>query len=100
MQSNVQAMYVSVGNEVQYENNTQLYHNNTQPVDYETFKQKTCLIHTTCVDLCPERCTRLYLEIRNQLLLKGANVSVCVLHGEMNDTKKVCTQLDLTSTTG
>ena len=84
-------MYVTVNNELQYLNSSQL-------VDYDIFMGKKCVID--CGDSCPERCTRFILELKNQVLLKGANVSVCVLHGDGNDTKNDCTQLDLTSTTG
>ena len=86
-------MYVTVNNELQYPKSSQL-------VDYDIFMGKKCVINTTCGDSCPEQCTRLILELKNQVLLKGANVSVCVLHGDGNDTKNDCTHLDLTSITG
>ncbi len=89
VQSNVQIIHVTVGGGQQYRNLTQL-------VDYVRLsKGKNCLY----VDSYTERCTRLRVELGKEL--KGANVSVCVLHGPKNDTKNDCsTQLDLTSTTG
>ncbi len=84
-------IHVTVGGG-QHQNLTQ------QLVDYVRLSKGKKCIHINSVDSCTKRCNRLRVELGKEL--KEANVSVCVLHGDGNDTKNDCTQLDLTSTTG